>query len=223
METTIPVRTVPGRSTTTKVVVDNSRHYMTGFFYNLAFMTLLGGLVLALIAIVRDDLTKMTFKTTDSSYIQYCGWRNVHAYNFGQAGVGKQFTYSTYCSSNNRQCDMEKVGVAWYALLIIGNIFAGLALILFIFGFSAPITCISISALNLLFFACMLADALVWGLYKPCHKACRSLDLPLLTDDVTSCKADWAVSWILVIIAGGLSLLSIISLTISVLLSRKHY
>jgi len=224
METAIPGTSIsvvngPLPPPPTKIIViDEGTRRVTGCCYHFGFITLLAALILAIIAIVRDDITKVTFTTSSSgSYSEYCGWQDMHGYDLSSSFLGTpySFIYSKDCGNDNRACTLEKVGTAWYSLLIIGIVFGGFALIAFVLDFTLPLTCATIMAFDLMFFACMLADALIWGCFKTCGKACNSLDFPNLPSDITNCQSHFAISWILVIIAGGLSFLSSLFLLIS--------
>lgn len=229
METGVPGNSQVGNSTTKVVYNQNyiqTGRRMPGFLGTLAFMTLLGGLVLAIISIVQDDLTKVTFYDgTASHFTEYCGWKQMHSYNNngGYPGTAYTFKYSNHCNNDNRACTTEKVGKAFYSLLIIGIVFAGLALIPFISDVSAPLTYLFIMACELLFFGCMLADALIWGLFPNCSHYCKHMSFPNLPTDITGCHSKFASSWILVVIAGGLALLSMFFLSLHQCLCRKRY
>jgi hypothetical protein len=228
METAVPGTSISVASNvpTQKIIIQQPVRHLTGFCYHFSFIALLGGLILAIISIVRDDLTKVTFYSDSStSYTEYCGWSRLHSYNSADSYLGSpySFTYSKFCGDSNDACIMQKVGTAWYALLIIGIVFGGIALIAFILDFNAPLTCSLILISNLIFFGCMLADALIWGISSLCQKACNGLEFPALPEDITDCRSKWGISWILVVIAGGLSLLSIVALLASRSVPYKHY
>jgi len=227
METAIPGTSVsvvngPLPPPPTKIVIiDEGTRRVTGCCYHLGFVALLAGLILAIIAIVRDDLTKVTFdSSSNGSYYEYCGWKNMHGYDMSSAYLGTpySFTYAKECGSSGDACTLQKIGTAWYALLVIGIVFAGLSVIFFIIN--RPLTWIIILALNIMFFACMLADVLVWGCYSTCQKACNSLSFPKLPSDITGCSSKFAISWVLVVIAGGLSLVSTKFIIISKLITN---
>lgn len=205
--------------------VERSIHHLIGFFFHLAFITLLAGLILSIISLVRDDLTKITFHSNNNSYVEYCGWRNIHSYDSSSAYIGYPFTfnYRKQCGDYGKACTLQTVGTTWYSLLIIGIVFAGIGLILFILDLPATVARLLILLCSLIFFGCMLADALIWGLYKTCHKACNDNSFPGTGVNITSCTPKWGVSWILVIIAGGLALLSSIFLLLSKSIPHKHY
>jgi len=190
----------------------------------IAFMTLLAGLVLAIIAIVKDDLTRVTLYTPTSHFTEYCGWKQMHNYNEhdGYSGTPYYFTYSSDCKGDNRACTLERVGKAFYSLLIIGIVFAGFALVAFMMDASAPMTYVFIMACELFFFGCMLADALIWGLFKTCSHYCKHLSFPNLPSDITRCHSNLSSTWILVVIAGGLALFSMFFLTLHQM-CRKRY
>jgi len=226
MKTSIPDRNRRVvNSSPSRILANESAHHMRGIFYHFAFLTLLAGLILALIAIVKDDMTRITFHSSSGSYVEYCGWHDVHGYDAEESYIGTPYTYkyASNCKNNSHACKMRTVGRAWYSLLIIGLVFGGFALITFILDFSIPLTYLLILSFDLLFFLCMFANSLLWGLYKPCYKSCHKLEFSNLPTDITSCSATWAISWILVIVAGGLSLLTMILLTISRFILNKRY
>jgi len=217
--TNVPVSTVP----TTKVVTDQSRRHLTRFFYYIAFLTLLAALVLSIVAIVKDDLTRMTLHTETYSYSQYCGWRNVHSYeSIPATGSLYSTSYSGYCHNGNNACKAVKIGKAWFSLLIIAIAFGGFALIAFVLDFSVPLTFLSIFLFELICFLCLLADSLQWGIAGVCHKACHRLSF-VSSVDILSCNSHLGISWILVVIAGGLTLISMIALIISRSIVNKRY
>jgi len=227
METGVPGTSQMGGSTK---VIYNQNYIQTGrrtlgFLGTLAFMTLLAGLVLAIIAIVQDDLTSVKFYSGSSHFTEYCGWKDIHSYNDNGNYLGSPyaFTYANHCNGDNRACTLERVGKAFYSLLIIGIVFAGFALIPFISDVSVPLTFAFIMVCELLFFGCMLADALIWGLFKTCSHYCQNLSFPGLPTDITGCHSRLASSWILVVIAGGLALFSMLFLSIYQCLCRKRY
>jgi len=222
METGVPGTQVVGGSATK--IVYSQRIHQRAPGSTIAFMTLLAGLVLAIIAIVKDDLTRITLYTSTSHFTEYCGWHHMHNYNDhgGYSGTPYYFTYSNHCQSDNRACTLERVGKAFYSLLIIGIVFAGFALIAFMMDPSAPITYVFIMACELLFFGCMLGDALIWGLFKTCSHYCKHLSFPNLPSDITGCHSRLSSTWIFVIIAGGLALLSMLFLTLNQM-CRKRY
>jgi len=191
----------------------------------LSFMTLLAGLVLAIIAIVKNDLTKVTFYGATTHFTEYCGWNNIHTYDDNSVYLGSSysFTYSNYCRSDDRACTLEMVGKAFYSLLIIGIAFAGFALISFLADVSGVLTFLFILFCELMFFGCMVADALIWGLFKSCSHYCDHLSFPNLPSNITGCRSQFATSWILVVIAGGLALMSINFLFWTKCCSKKRY
>jgi len=224
MESTVPgnsqgVGTVPAK------VVFNRGSRGPGSCNMMAFMTLLAGLVLAIIAIVKNDLTKVTFYGPSTQFTEYCGWNNIHSYDDQSVYNGSpySFTYSHHCHSDDRACTLERVGKAFYSLLIVGIAFAGFALITFLADTSSIATFLFILICEFLFFACMLADALIWGLFKSCEHYCHNLSFPNLPSSITSCHSKLGTSWILVVIAGGLALLSIKLLTWARCLCHKRY
>jgi len=200
----------------TKQVRDQPIRYMIGFLYHLAFIALLAGLILAIISLVRDDLTKLRFHSPNGSYTEYCGWRNMHSYDSSSSYLGSPYTfnYRKKCGDFDPACTLEKIGTTWYSLLIIGIVFGGFSLIVFVLDLPVMAARLAIAACNLIFFGCMLADALIWGLYKTCHNACNSLSFPGL-GDINGCNPTWGISWILVIIAGGMVFISTILLMLS--------
>jgi hypothetical protein len=220
METSAPGinSSAPHNAPKEAMPIERVSRRLTGFSYYLSFIKLLAALVLAIIALVKDDLTKLIFRSNNQPYVQYCGWRNIHSYDSSTSFVGNQrfnVNYSKECGNWDRGCTLETIGTAWYALLIIGIVFGGLSAISYVFDCPAMVSRVIIMLCNLIFFGCMLADALIWGIYKTCHNACNSLDFPNTPDSVTSCKPKWGISWILVIVAGGLALLSTICLLAS--------
>jgi len=227
METAVPgtsISVVNAPPPTKVVVIEQGKRRMRGFCYDIAFITLFAALVLSIIAIVKDDLTKVTFHSTDGTYSEYCGWRSLHSYDSASPFLGTPytFTYSRNCESNDRACELQKVGTAWYALLITGIVFGGLALIAYILDFSVPLTCAMIVIFSSLFFGCMLADVLVWGLFKTCDKLCNTLQFPDIPDDISSCDPSWGISWILVVVAGGLACLSTLFALASKLMTNNN-
>jgi hypothetical protein len=221
METTVPVTVIPNSKVNNNE--RRARNYTRGLFYYLGFLTLLAGLVLAIISIVKDDLTKMKFHLITSNYSQYCGWQNTHYYTTDTAVSGAStVSYANVCKDSSQGCKLERIGKAWYSLLIIGIVFAGLALIAYVFDFTHPLTWILIMLFDFLFFACMLAAVLTWGITKPCHKACHQLNMFSNSANIIGCRAHFAISWILAVIAGGLGLISLLCVAISAA-TRKRY
>jgi len=220
---TVPVTNVPASTVpTSKVVADQGRRHLTRFFYYVAFLTLLGALVLSLIAIVKDDLTKMAVTTSSYNFNEYCGWRSVHSYESPlTSGSLLKTSYQGYCSNNNGACRAARVGKGWFSVLIIGIAFTGFALIAFVLDFSVPLTFVSILVFEIMAFCCFLTDVLLWGIAGVCQKACNRLDF--VGSNVTGCHSKLGVSWILVVIAGGLVLISIIALLISRSIVNKRY
>jgi len=213
--TNVPMNTVP----TTKIVADSGRRHLTRIFYYLAFVTLLAALVLSIIAIVRDDLTRMTYHTSTSRYHQYCGWRDVHSYETS-SGLATT-TYHGHCSNSNNACEAVSVGKAWFSILIIAIAFGGFALISFILDFTLPFTFIAIFLCEIISFIFLLADSLQWGIANVCTRACNRLQWA--PSDVVHCNSRLGVSWILVVIAGGLTIISMICLLISRSILNKRY
>lgn len=196
-----------------------------GLFYWLAFITLLAGCILAIIALLYDNLTKFTIDTAFSkSKTQYCGWYNIHddSASIRSHDDRNIYAYVSNCDKSQAACKMERVGKAWYSLLIIGIVFSGIALICFILDFWVPFAFSITTLSNVLFFGCMLAAVLTWGIAKACHKACDRLfdGIPIKLADCYS--VEWGMSWILAVIAGGLSLVSILSLIVYRSVSYKH-
>jgi len=219
METTAPETNIHVVNGPPKrvIVAERAIRHLTGFFYHLAFVETLVCLILPIIAILKDDLTKLRFHSNNASYVEYCGWRDIHAYDSSVAYLGNlySFSYSKNCGDYNKACTLQTIGTVWYSLLIIGIVFVGFSLITFIFDLPALLARTLIIVFNFIFFACMFVDALIWGIYKTCHKACNLLDFPGLPTTITNCTPHWGASWILVIIAGGLAILSIIALMLS--------
>jgi hypothetical protein len=230
METTAPETVVhvsnlskdPTRRSAAKKYPDR---YLTGIFYYAAFIELLGALILAIIAVVKDELTKMAIKLGNVTFVEYCGWEDLHSYHSTSEGaIGPiSFKYSNGCDDyGGKLCDLETIGTVWFSLLIIGIGFGGISLIIFILDFYSVMAArLLIIACNLIFFGCMLADALIWGSKKPCHVGCNGLKFPFLAQSDVDCNPKWGSSWILVIIAGGLAMLSIISMLMA--RSAKKY
>lgn len=225
MDSSVPGNPQVINAVQTKVVYNQGRRHVMGFCSMISFMTLLGGLVLAIIAIVKDDLTKVTFYGVSTHYSEYCGWHNMHSYNdySGYTGSPYYFKYSHYCSGDDKACTLEKVGKAFFSLLIIGIAFGGFALIAFMSDVYSLLTYLFIILCEFIFFACMLADALIWGLFKTCSSYCRNLSFPGLPNSITGCKSEFGASWILVVIAGGLALLSMKFLTYTRCCRDKRY
>jgi len=220
------VNVIVSNNPTRQVVgVDKVVHHFTGFWYHTAFLLMFSGLILAIVAILKDDLTKLTFHSSQGSYVEYCGWHNLHSdTSTSYTGGTYSFSYTKQCGAMDKACTLEKIGTIWYALLIIGIIFGGLSLIVFILDCSVVIARLLIILYNSVFFGCMLACALTWGLYKTCHNMCNSFEFPNLSDEnVYGCTPKWGISWILVIIAGGLALLSLLSLMMSRSVANKYY
>jgi len=221
---TVPVTNVPSSTVpTTKVVTDQSRRHLTRFFHYISFLTLLAALVLSIIAIVKDDLTKMSLTTPTYNFNEYCGWYNVHSYQSAPLNTGSllKTSYQSYCTKNNGACHAESIGKGWFSVLIIGIAFAGFALIIFVLDFSFPLTFVSTFVFELIAFCCFLTDSLLWGIAGVCQKACHRLQF--VGSDVTHCSSKLGISWILVVIAGGLTLISMISLLISRSIVNKRY
>jgi len=184
---------------------------LAGLPYYLSFLLLLSGIILSIISIVKDDITKLKFTSYTGHYVEYCGWKNIHSYDSSTSfleGAPYTMNYSKECKNWNMACTLDTIGTAWYSLLIIGIVFGGLALLVYLFNISALLAALLIFACNFLFFGCLLANALIWGIYKTCHKACHNKSFPDLPLEITKCKPEWGISWILVIVAGGCVLLS---------------
>lgn len=196
-----------------------------GFFYYFGFLSLLAGLVLSIIALTKDELTQVTFYSSNAKlFTEYCGWHNVHFDNSQTQAATDLHPYSDYCSGNNKACRLVKSGRGWYALLIIAVVLQGLALIVFIFDFSFSLAFVTILLLEFLFFLCMLAAVLTWGISDGCATGCKTLHFPYTNiGTATSCRSQFAVSWILGVIAGGFALISILSLIIYRLMLNKNY
>jgi len=213
-------------TTTTTKVNTRVHHVKRGFLYWFSFLTLLAGVILAIVALTKDNITKVTFDTiVTDEYSRYCGWYKLHNYDTDVESLDNynKFTYAKYCDDNNEACKMEEVGKAWYSLLIIGIVFGGIALIGFILDMWTAYAFALMAIGNVFFFACMLVAVITWGISKTCHKACNRLEFPELPSSVASCHAEWAISWILTVIAGGLSLASILSLIIFRSVAYKNY
>jgi hypothetical protein len=198
-----------------------------GFFYYFSFLTVLASLLLIIVAITKDELTKVTFHTTDGYWIsEYCGWHNVH-FDTSQTSNPEnivQTSYSQQCSNGNHACKLTKAGRGWYGLIIISIVFEGLALMAFIFDFMHPLAYTTILIFDMLSFLCTLAAVLTWGIRDYCQDGCNSLNFPYgLPANASSCHPKFAVSWTLSVISGGFALLAFISLIISRMLANKRY
>lgn len=229
METTAPSNvptTIIPQNNPTKSGRNRFGNASKGLFYYFAFLSLLASLVLSIIAISKNELTELRFYSSGTKlFTEYCGWRNVH---FSHSEVtypenAFQYHYSRSCSNNNNSCKLEKVGKAWYGLIIIAISLGGIALITFLFDFAHRMSFLFILLLSMLSFLCILAAVLAWGIGDNCANACNTLNFPYVSiGNADDCRHEFAVSWILAVIAGGLSLLSILSMIISKMLTNKQ-
>lgn len=227
--------TVPSNVPTTIIPQNNPKNnnrnrfenIPRGFFYYFGFLAALASLLLTIVSITKDELTRVTFYASNANlYTEYCGWHNVH-FDSSQTSYTSdthQYAYSKFCPSNNHACKLTKSGRGWYGLIIISIVFSGIALIAFIFDFAHPMAYVMILVFDLLSFLCVLAAVLTWGIRDYCADACHSLNFPYSTiTGATRCHSKFAVSWVLAVIAGGFSLLAIISLVTSRALENKRY
>jgi len=221
METSGVNVVVSNNSTKQVHPTDRTIRSLSGFWYNIAFTLALSALILAIIAILKDEMTKLKFHSnSNGSLTEYCGWHNLHSDS--SSSNSYSFTYSQNCGDLDQACTLEKIGTIWYALMIIGIVFGGIALIFFILDLNLAVSRLLIFICEWIFFGCMLANALIWGLYKTCHNLCNSSNFPGL-NSYSSCNAKWGNSWILAIVAGGIALLVPIFLMMARPDPHKHY
>jgi hypothetical protein len=198
-----------------------------GLFYYISFLTILTSLILMIVAITKDELTKVTLhSTTTGRFNEFCGWHSVHFDNSETSRPPslQQYSYSHFCPGTGHACKLEKSGKGWFGLIIIAIVLEGFALLAFVFDYLHPLTYTAVLIFDLLCFLCTLAAVLTWGIRDYCLDACNASNFIYSSPYQNSnCHGKFGVSWVLAVISGGFSLLGFVSLIISRMLTNKRY